>query len=129
MNFNKETLELIEKKLLKKGYRKLNGHYKSADYAWWKSFEVTSYNDEEKEKHGYQIAFSIYDFSKYPRFEGDKPIGIQNEFLLGSNNIIDRLDLSVSDREMTIEQFEKMCAKFYKTICVGFIFKNSNKKN
>lgn len=127
MNLNKETLALTETNLLEKGYRKLKGHFKTEDYAWWKSFEVTQ-DGNGIEKTGYQIAFLVYDFSKYEKFEGKLPIGVQCEFLLGNNNIIDRVDLSVSDNEITIEKFEELSAKFYEIICVGFIFEKFIKK-
>lgn len=43
--------------------------------------------------------------------------------MLGNNSVIDRVDLSVSDDRMTVEQFEELSSKFYENICVGFVFK------
>jgi hypothetical protein len=123
MKFDKETLESFEKSLIEKGYKRMRGHYKAEDYALWKSFHVT-YDEDGDKIIGYQIAFLVYDFGKYERFDGDKPFSIACEFLLGNNKFIDRVDLTASDDKITVEFFEKMCEKFYKNICKNYIFKN-----
>ena len=57
----KQELELFEKRLQERGYKKCSAH-NSADYAWYKSFGKSV---RTKYRSNYQIAFSIYDFSPY----------------------------------------------------------------
>ena len=123
MRYNKETLEVFEKALVEKGYNKIEGHYKSEEYGWWKSFHVT-YDEDNDKVIGFQVAFLVYNHGKYARFDGAEPFSVACEFLLGNNEFVSRVDLSISDDKITAEQFEKLCEKFYKNICKNYIFKN-----
>lgn len=108
MKFIKEQSEEFEQFLKERGYNKYVQHFKSEDYLYWKSFERI-----ERGKGGYSVGFAFYDFSKYPQFDGTHPISISMEFMLGTENGIDRMDLTVSDDCVTVEEFEEFCKKFY----------------
>lgn len=116
MKFNQEQLEKFEIELIEKGYRKYHGHYKNEDYAYWKSFDV-KWDEDGDRKVGYQIALMIYDFGKYPQNISEFPINISFEFLLGNSEKFSRVDLSISDENLTVEKFEEICEEFYNTIC------------
>lgn len=112
MRFTKEEAENFEKILIKRGYRKFIQHYKHEDYLYWKSFERKV--DEEGEKtEGYSVGFAFYDWSKYPQHTDRKCISVALEFVLGQELGVDRLDISVSDDKMTMEEFEDFSKKFY----------------
>lgn len=113
MKLSKEQLSELSIHLEKIGYSMHKGHYKSEDHGWWKA------------EKGYQMAVLVYDFSKYPTNLVHKaPIGIQFEFILDRNDYLDRMDFTVSDRNITVEQFEILCGEFYKKMCLDFVFKN-----
>lgn len=112
MKLSTEQLVEFVSSLEKNGYKKINGHYKSEDYGYWKTDD------------GYQIAILVYDFTKFPTNNVHKSdIGIQYEFLLNNNPNIDRMDLTVSDKKLTVQQFENICNALYKNICHDLIFK------
>lgn len=116
MKFNQEQLEIFEKKILEKGYKKYQGHFKKEDYAYWKSFDVT-YDEDGGKKVGYQIALMVYDFGKYLQNTDVLPISISFEFILGNYDNIGRVDLSISDDKLSVTDFEQICDNFYTTIC------------
>ena len=95
MYYNKVPVEKFEKM----GYRKHSGHYKNEDFGYWKTFD------------GYQIAFLVYDFSKYSDWP-DKPFGFQYEFISKGDM---RIDMTTCNT-MTFKEFEILCKKFYKLI-------------
>jgi hypothetical protein len=107
MKFTKDELIKFEADLKQNGYRRISTHLKTEDYGWWKSFG---------NEGGYQIAFLVYDFSKYPLNADNRPIGIQNEFILNDNPVISRVDMTIYDDRMTFEEFENFSYYFYKTI-------------
>lgn len=99
--------------LINRGYRKLRGGYKNEDYAFWKSFGVRLHPDGEKDMD-YQVAFLVYDWTKYPNHNND--IGIALEFMVGNKDDLglpDRIDVSISDNNVTVEQFEQLCENFF----------------
>lgn len=60
-----EELRAIESKLQKRGYRKWTTALTSTEsYAWFKSFDKEK-DDDGYTISGYQIAFRVWDFSKY----------------------------------------------------------------
>lgn len=108
MKFNKQECEQFETCLKEKGYTKYVQHFKNEDYLYWKSFERI-----ERGKGGYSVGVSFYDFSKYPQFKEQKPISIQFQFMLGLNDDVDRMDLTISDDRFSVTDFENFCKKFY----------------
>jgi len=114
MNMDKKELALFETTLKECGYKKMNGHYKKEDYAWWKS-------NKTGDETNYQIAVMVYDWSKYPKIDEVNPISISYEFLLGPNNFDGRCDLSVSDENMTPAKFELIANDFYVQIANNFL--------
>lgn len=113
MKLTVEQLEKFEAILPEMGYKKMKGHYKTEDYAWWKSCNITrdEYGDK---KIGYQIALLVFDFGKYPNFP-DAYIGIQFEMIL-SENKVNRVDVSLSDDNITVSDFEDFCAEMYNSV-------------
>jgi hypothetical protein len=126
MKFTKEEITGFCKHLEEKGYRRYQGHYKSEDYGYWKGFEPYIDHNGEKE-HRYQIAFLIFDFSKYHNYQGDKPIGVQCEYVGNQEEYLSRLDFYVSDDDITVEEFEGMANHFYQQMFVNYVKKNFKK--
>jgi hypothetical protein len=122
MRFKKEEIDDFCLSLEEKGYKKYRGHYKNEDFSFWKSFEVT-YDEEGDKEGGYQIALLFYDYSKYLNSE-ETNFGVQFEFVLNNNELIDRMDLSVTDSKMDLEGFENLSSEFYKSIYLNYIAKN-----
>jgi len=108
MKFTPKQFEKFETEILKLGYRKYKQTFKESDFQFWKSFERG-----ENNQNGYSIGLAFYDWGKYPQFTQKENISCSLEFMLGNNEIVDRLDLSVSDDKITIGQFEDFCKNFY----------------
>ena len=108
MKFTPKQFEKFEIYLVNLGYRKYNQNLRMEDFAYWKSFE----SDEDR-KNGYSVGLLVYDLSKYPQFSQKDSISISLEFMLGNNDKIDRLDLTISDDRVSVEQFEDFCKKFF----------------
>jgi hypothetical protein len=111
MKYTKEKSKEFESYLKEKGYFKYVQNYKNEDYLYWKSFD----------KRDYSVGFAFYDFSKYPQFKEKYPISISLEFMLGVNADIDRLEISISDDRISVEEFEKFCSKFYDFYKLGIL--------
>ena len=116
MRLNREKSEALEVFLKERGYTRYVQHFKSEDFLYWKSFERI-----ERGQGGYSAGIAFYDFSKFPQFTDEDSISISFEFMLGNNQEIDRMDLTISDDRITVEEFEDFCKKFYD-------FYNENKK-
>jgi hypothetical protein len=117
MKFNAEQLAKFELELVEKGYKRYNPKYRNEDYSYWKSFGIT-YDEDNDEIIQYQIGLLVYDFSKYnnlPEFQ--QPFSVSYEFILGRNDKIDRVDLSISDTKLTVEEFEQVSLNFYNNVC------------
>jgi hypothetical protein len=112
MSLTKEEAQKIETALIEKGYTRYDRQkWKNADYIFWKSFENTfdEYGDKEV---GYQVGFAFYDYSKY----NENHTAIAYEFLIGESSIkYSRIDITITDSEITIDEFEKFCEDFYQS--------------
>lgn len=97
-NWN-DWLTKVETKLKELGYKKYVQNFKREDFAYWKTFE------------GYQIGILVYDFRKY---DENNIVSISFECMLTGLN--KRIDLSVSDTNLSLAEFETMAEKFYNTI-------------
>ncbi len=128
MNFTKEELQEFESDLIGKGYKIIEDNYKKADYALWKSFGV-KYDKHGEKVFDYQIAFLVYNFGKFHKYEGNKPYSVQCDFLLSNDVFSGRVDFSISDDTITAEQFESVCNDFYEKVCVGIILKQKSNIN
>lgn len=125
MHFKKEKLEPFIKSLEKRGYRKYVQHHKSEDYGMWKMLGFSVDEDGEK-RGGYQVAFFVYDWTKYSQHAANDvgyDVGISFEFYLCMNGYVDRLDLSISDDKMTVEEFEKLCEVLYQKVCMDYLLR------
>ena len=111
MRLSQEKLETLTALLESKGYRKYNQKYNTSDYAFWKPFGLQR-NELGDKSMQYQVGFLVYNFGVYPTHEGE-PFSISFEFNLTDNSFADRADFSVSDREMTVEEFEFFCQELY----------------
>ena len=101
----------LEKYLLLKGYKRYDSQkYRNEDFAFWKSFDVT-YDDDDEKLVGYQVGLMFYDTSKYD-IPDNEHYGIQFEFVSGDKIELDRADFTVSD-DITIYRFEEICTKLY----------------
>lgn len=117
-----EEAELIQKTLVEKGYVRYeneSGRWKNCNFIYWKSFDKQK--DEFGEKIiGYQVGFAFYDYSDYPGFidrlkSGDpKCVSIAYEMLLGDDKLkLSRVDLTITDSQITLEEFEDFCSELY----------------
>lgn len=97
-----QWIDKYEKKYLDMGYHKYIQHYKSEDFAYWKTFR-------EGDMKLYQTGILIYDFTKY----GENRIGTQYECMILGDN---RIDLTVCDHTIEIEGFEIMARTFYEAM-------------
>lgn len=115
MRFSHEEFEIFSQKLIEKGYTHYKTQsWKSADSIFWKSFHKT-YDEDGEKIIPYQVGFAVYDFTKYQSWDNMK-ISIAYEFLLGNDIFnIDRLDLTITDSKMTIEEFEEFCENLYQS--------------
>ena len=114
MRYTQLEFEELTEKLIEKGYTHYKQQkWKSSDSIFWKSFHKT-YDEDGDKIIPYQIGFAVYDFSKFQQVH--EGISISYEFLLGADLYkIDRLDLSITDSKMTIEEFEEFCETLYQS--------------
>ena len=120
MKVEKNNIEEFKKTLKGKGYRYFNPHYKNEDYGYWKSFHIVKDQYGEKEA-AYQIAVLMYDFTKYPHYNGKDAISLQLEFILNdTDDIVSRMDMSISSDNMTVEKFEEIAEEFYQKIYLNY---------
>ena len=108
MRFTKKQFEQFEIELVNLGYRKYKQDVKNEDFAYWKSFER-----DENRQNGYSVGLFFYDLSKYHQFTQKENISCSLEFMLGNNEKVDRLDITISDDKITLKQFEAFCKKFF----------------
>lgn len=109
----KEELDKFEQELQNKGYKKYPAN-NSADYAWYKGFGKS---ELEEDSINYQIAFSVWDFSKYvdldKHFE-KHPFGVSS-YILVSRYIDERTDLEIHHTK-DIDEIEKLAESFFKWV-------------
>lgn len=90
----KEELDKFEKELSIRGYKKYPS-YNGSKYTWFKSFGESEY---EEDRSNYQIAFSVWDFSKYANEDNrfmENPYSVSPEVLV-SRTIDERVDLALA---------------------------------
>jgi len=113
MNITKEQLIRFERRLNSYGYRKIEGHYKTEDFGYWKSFKI-KYNKNNDKIIQYQIAILFYDFSKYDQSGtqfGDKHIGYSYHFV-GSDEMKNSIDCYYR-KSISVHKFELLCSKLH----------------
>jgi len=113
MNITKEQLVKLEEKLTKRGYRRIDGHYKNENFGYWKSFKI-KYNKNNDKIIQYQIAILFYDFSKYDQSGtqfGDKHIGYSYHFV-GSDEMKNSIDCYYR-KSISVHKFELLCSKLH----------------
>jgi hypothetical protein len=108
----KEEAEKFELELLNRDYKKYVQHYKNEDFMYWKGYG-RQYDENNNKYGGYSVGFAFYDYSKYPQFREKECISVSREFLLGTDMGFDRLDITITDNKMSIEEFEEFSAQFY----------------
>lgn len=95
----KEELDKFEKELSIRGYKKYPP-YNGSKYAWFKSFGESKYDED---RSNYQIAFSVWDFSKYADKDNrfvENPYSVSPE-VLTSRTIDERVDLALASTMVT----------------------------
>jgi len=108
MYLTTQETEKFEQELLLRGYRKFIEHYKTSDYIYWRTFhsEVDADGDRVRE---YMVGFAFYDYTKH----NFSKIGVSYECLISDHAGMDRIDMTVTDNNLTIDEFEKLCKNFY----------------
>lgn len=109
MQFTPIEAHIFQQKLIALGYRKHIQNFQNSDYVYWKTF------NKENKNVGYKIGYAFYDLSPYTHNHDPKPVHLSYHFMLGNNSKINRLDITISDDRMSIEDFEKFCEDFYNT--------------
>jgi hypothetical protein len=123
MKYTQKQAKEIEQILEQKGYTKYTLNWKKANHIYWKSFDK-QYDENGDKTIGYQVGFAFYDYSDIPGFynfaentsknEDLKCISIAYEMLLGEDKLkLSRVDLTITDSTMTIEEFEQFCNELY----------------
>jgi hypothetical protein len=124
MRTNKNGAQELETFLLERGYRKYKQNFRSEDYMYWKGFER-----DEDGNSSYSIGFAFYDWSKYPQFTEENTMSVSLHFLLGNDQGVDRLDIDITDDDMTVEGLELFGAEFYRFFKTTKIGKNEKKES
>ena len=113
MNITKEQLVKLEEKLTKRGYRRIDGHYKNENFGYWKSFKI-KYNKNNDKIIQYQIAILFWDWSKYDQSGtqfGNRCIGYTHYFV-GSDEMTNAIDFNYR-HPITTSKFERLASKLY----------------
>lgn len=102
--------------LKSKGYKKYPMyHYKKDDYAWYKSFGESKYEDD---RSNYQMCFDVYDYSEFAHRVADDPFIVEPQVKV-SRSVYERIDLHLSftGYESTdIDALEALGESFYKWV-------------
>lgn len=102
--------------LKSKGYKKYpTYHYKKDDYAWYKSFGESKYEDD---RSNYQMCFDVYDFSEFAHRVADDPFIVEPQVKV-SRSVYERIDLHLSStgyESTDIDALEALGESFYKWV-------------
>ena len=106
-----KELETIEAELQRRGYRKYTTALTSSEsWAWFKSFGKKQDEDGEV-TNGYQIAFRVWDFSRYLD-RGAPPYGF--DFWTSAQGTDSRMDFTSNWEPICdIATFERMAEEFH----------------
>lgn len=104
-----KELNRLEVELERRGYRKYTTALTSSEsWAWFKSF------DKEKDDDGYQVAFRVWDFTRYLD-RNAPPYGF--DFWTSALGTDSRMDFTSNWEPICdIETFERMAADFHKLV-------------
>ena len=102
--------------LKSRGYKKYpSPHYKKDDYAWYKYFGESKY---EENRSNYQMCFDVYDYSEFAhraKHLADDPFSIEPQVKV-SRSVYERIDLHLSFtgyEETDIDALEELAASFF----------------
>ena len=99
--------------LKSKGYKKYSTyHYKKDDYAWYKSFGESKYEDD---RSNYQMCFDVYDFSEFAHRVDDDPFIVEPQVKV-SRSVYEQIDLHLSStgyESTDIDAMEKLASNFF----------------
>ena len=116
---NREEYNKFCEDLQSRGYKKYSSPRYSInrdDYAWFKSFGESEY---EEDRSNYQVCFDVFDFSEYDKREPyftQHPFGIE-PMILVSRSINERVDLHLSHIKVddnNIDEIERLAESFYR---------------
>lgn len=107
-----EQLKTIEAELQKRGYKKWTTALTSSeDWAWFKTFGKKQDEDGEV-TYGYQIAFRVWDGSKYPGCPKEHPYGF--DFWTSALGADSRMNFESNWEPICdIATFERMAEDFH----------------
>ena len=105
-----KELQTIESELQKRGYRKWTAALTSTEtYAWFKTFDKEE-SEDGHEISGYQVAFRVWDFTRYLDHNAP-PYGL--DFWTSALGTDSRMDLTSNWEPICdIATFERMAAEF-----------------
>lgn len=119
---NKKQFDILENKLLERGYKKYSQHWHKEDYVLGKSFHRED-NRWDEERAGCQLLLSVYDNSLLPewldRFPKEHRDHLGIEIHVDVSRVIDeRMEFTTNwDDNTTIEEVERLAESFYKWVC------------
>lgn len=110
----KKELKKIEAELERRGYKKYTKSLTSLEsWAWVKNFDNEK-NDDGYVVNGYQVAFRVWDFSRYLD-RGAPPYGI--DFWTSALGTDSRMDFTSNWEPICdIDTFERMAKEFNKLV-------------
>lgn len=102
--------------LKSRGYKKYpTYHYKKDDYAWYKSFGESKY---EENRSNYQMCFDVYDYSEFAHraeYIAESPFSVEPQVKV-SRSVYERIDLHLSFtgyKNTDIDALENLGASFF----------------
>lgn len=102
--------------LKSRGYKKYpSPHYNIDEYAWYKSFGESKY---EENRSNYQMCFDVFDFSEFAyrdKYIADNPFSVEPQVKV-SRLVDERIDLHLSFtgyEETDIDALEDLAASFF----------------
>lgn len=119
-----EQLKTIETELQKRGYKKWTTALTSSeDWAWFKTFGKKQDEDGEV-TYGYQIAFRVWDGSKYPGCPKEHPYGF--DFWTSALGADSRMNFESNWEPICdIATFERMSEEFHQ-LTIKYLQDNGN---
>lgn len=102
--------------LKSRGYKKYpSPHYNKYDYAWYKYFGESKYEDD---RSNYQMCFDVYDYSEFAHrdeYIAENPFSVEPQVKV-SRSVYERIDLHLSFtgyEDTDIDALEDLGASFF----------------
>ena len=116
LRFTYKEYQDFDNYLSSNGYKKYNGFLHNEDFYFAKTLHRTELDENGETRSDCQLFFSVYDFSKYPRFEGPHYWSVQVTVNV-SRNKDERIELLLMNENVkTVSEYEEVALKFFSFI-------------